>query len=189
MATQTKLITAEELLNMPDDGYRYELVRGELRKMAPAEGFHGKSTMRISIPLGSYVYENDLGEVYAAETGFRIGSNPDHVRAPDLAFVSRRRLVEVGEIHGYFPGAPDLAIEVISPNDRYTNVAEKVRDWMDAGAIMVVVINPRRREVTVYHPDEDSIILTEDDLLDGRDVVPGWNFPVRNIFSQRPSIS
>ena len=188
MTTHTKPMTAEELFNMPDDGcHRYELVRGELRKMAPAEGFHGKSTMRISIPLGSHVYQNGLGEVYAAETGYRL--SPDHVRAPDLSFVSLERLEAIGEGPGYWPAAPDLAVEVMSPSDRLTRVAEKVRDWLEAGTRMVVVINTRRRDVTVHLPNKDPVTLTEEDTLDGGDVVPGWQMPVRNIFSQRPSIS
>ncbi len=187
MATQIKSVTAEELFNMPDDGYRYELVRGELRKMAPAEGFHGKSTMRISVPLGDFVYQNDLGEVYAAETGYRLA--PDHVRAPDVSFISRERLEAIGEGPGYWPAAPDLVVEVISPSDRLTQVAEKVHDWLEAGTRMVIVVNPRRRDVTVHLPGEALVTLTKGNTLDGGDVVPGWNMPIRNIFSRRPSIS
>lgn len=190
MTTQTRLMTAEELFKMPDDGYhRYELVRGELRKMAPPGAYHAKSATRVGRSLANHVDENDLGEVYIGEVGFRIGSNPDHVRAPDVAFVRREREDEVGEMHGYFPGPPDLAIEVISPNDIYREVDEKVRDWLDAGARMVIVINPRRPNVIVHLPGEAPVTLTQEDTLDGGNVVPGWEMPVRNIFSQRPSIS
>ncbi len=182
MATQTGLVTAEDLFNMPDDGYRYELVRGELRKMAPASFFHGTSAMRIGAPLAIYVIENGLGEVCAAETGFRIGSDPDYVLAPDVAFVSRERLEDIGEIGIFFPGAPDLVVEVTSPSDRLTQVAEKVRDWLDAGTRMVVVVNPRRRDVTVHLPNSAPVTLTEEDSLDGGDVVPGWTIPVKDIF-------
>ena len=133
MATQTELVTAEELFNMPDDGYRYELVRGKLRKMAPAEQYHGEHAGSVFASLHIHVRVNGLGKTYTAETGFNIGSNPDHVRAPDAAFVSRERLEAIGEGPGYWPAAPDLAIEVISPSDRYTEVAEKVQDRLDAG--------------------------------------------------------
>ena len=183
MTIQTKLVTAEELLNMPDDGWRYELVRGELKKMAPPGVYHAKSATRIGRWLANHVDENDLGEVYIAEVGFRIGSNPDHVRAPDVAFVRREREEEVGEVHGYFPGPPDLTIEVISPNDRYSEVDEKVRDWLNAGTRMVVVVNPRRRDATVHLPNGDPVTLTEEDTLDGEDVVPGWEMPVKDIFN------
>ena len=183
MTTQTRLMTAEELFKMPDDGYhRYELVRGELRTMAPPGTYHGKSATRVGMHLGNFVNENDLGEVYIAEVGFLIGSNPDHVRAPDVAFVRREREDEVGEMHGYFPGPPDLAIEVISPNDIYREVNEKVQDWLDAGTRMVIVINPRRREVRVHAPLADTVILTPGDTLDGGDVVPGWTIPVSRVF-------
>ena len=183
MTTQTRLMTAEELFNMPDDGYhRYELVRGELRTMAPPGVYHGKSATRVGRSLADYVDENDLGEVYITEVGFLIGSNPDHVRAPDIAFVRREREDEVGEIQGYFPGPPDLAIEVISPNDIYREVDEKVQDWLDAGTRMVIVINPRRREVRLHTPQADAIVLMPGDTLDGGDVVPGWRIPVRTVF-------
>ena len=182
MVTQTELVTAEELFNMPYDGFRYELVRGELRKMAPPGAYHAKSATRVGRWLADYVDDKNLGEVYIAEIGFRIGTNPDHVRAADVAFVRQEREDEIGNIHGYFPGAPDLAIEVISPNDRYSEVTEKVRDWLDAGTRMVVVVNPRRRDVTVHLPGKDAITLTEEDTLDGGDVVPGWTLPVRDIF-------
>ena len=182
MTTQTRLMTAEELIAMPDDGYRYELVRGEIRKMAPPGAYHGKSATRVGRSLANHVDENDLGEVYIAETGFRIGSDPDHVRAPDVAFVRRERENEVGETHGYFPGPPDLAIEIISPYDIYREVDEKVQDWLDAGTRMVIVVNPRRRNVTVHLPDSVPIVLTEEDILDDGDVVPGWKIAVRTVF-------
>ena len=139
--------------------------------------------MRIGAPLAIYVIENDLGEVCAAETGFRIGSNPDHVLAPDVAFVSRERLEDIGEIGSFFPGAPDLVVEVISPTDRLTEVAEKVQDWLNAGTHMVIVVNPRRRDTMIHRPNQEPITLTEEDTLDGGDVVPGWTLPVRDIFS------
>ena len=107
---------------------------------------------------------------------------PDHVRAPDAAFVSTNRLKQIGESSGFALGAPDLAIEVISPNDRYTEVDEKVADWLDAGTLAVVVVNPRRRTVNVHHSHTDVSVLTESDTLDVDVVVPGWRMPVKDIF-------
>ena len=123
-----------------------------------------------------------LGTVYAAETGFKLASNPDVVRAPDVAFVRRERVEEVGDVEGYWPGAPDLAVEVISPSDTYGEVQEKVFDWLDAGTKMVILVMPRKRTVTVYRSLSDIIMLTEHDMLDGGDVVPGWKIPVRELF-------
>ena len=182
MVTTTRPMTAEELLNMPDDGFRYELVRGELRKMSPAGYVHGEYAASILISLGAQVKANRLGKVYAAGTGFKLESNPDHVRAPDAAFVQRERTEAVEDGPGYYPGAPDLVIEVISPSDRYTEVDEKVSDWLNAGAQAVVVVNPRGRVVRVHRSLTDVVVLTESDTLDVSDIVEGWQMPVREIF-------
>lgn len=114
MATTDKLMTADELLRLPADGQRHELIRGELRTMAPSSGRHGWAGMRIGVPLGQYVDANGLGLVFLAETGFWLERDPDLVRAPDVAFVRRERVLPTGEVEGYWPGAPDLAVEVIS---------------------------------------------------------------------------
>ncbi len=175
-------VTAEELLRMPDDGFRYELVRGELRKMAPAGEEHGTLSMEIGASLFQHVKARQLGRVYAAETGSQLASDPDTVRAPDVAFVSQQRIEEVGPVRGYWPGAPDLAIEVISPGDTYTEVMDKVLTWLEAGTRMVVVLNPRRKTVTVYRSSTDITVLTEEDTFDGQDVVPGWTLRVADLF-------
>jgi Uma2 family endonuclease len=182
MSTQVRAVTAEELLHMPDDGLRRELVRGEVIEMTPAGHHHGRITLNVTTPLDQHVRLHDLGTVYAAETGFQIASDPDTVRAADVAFVRRDRLAEGEDTEGYWPGAPDLAVEVVSPGDRYTDVEAKVLEWLEAGTRMVVVVNPRRRTVTVYRSLSDIMVLTENDELDGGDVVPGWRLPVREVF-------
>ena len=182
MTTTTQPMTAEELLNMPDDGFRYELIRGELRKMPPAGHDHGGIAAFITIQLGKHVMEGGLGKVYAAETGFKLESDPDHVRAPDAAFVRRDRAATARETPGFFPGPPDVAVEVISPSDRYTEVEEKVADWLDAGTLAVIVVDPRRRTVKVHRSATDAVVLSEADMLAVGDIVPGWQMPVRDIF-------
>jgi Uma2 family endonuclease len=176
-------VTADELLLMPDDGFRYELVKGELRRMNPEGNVHGRVTMSLAWRLARYVEENQLGTVYAAETGFRLASDPDTVRAPDVAFVSQARVEAVGEIEGFWPEAPDLAVEVISPGDSYSEVEEKVFAWLDAGTKIVVVINPQQRSATVYRSPTDIITLAEADVLAGGDIVPGFELAVREIFA------
>lgn len=183
MTTRTRPVTAEELLRMPDDGFRYELVRGELRKMPPAGNEHGYRALELSSELRNHVKANGLGRVYAAETGFRVHSDPDTVRAPDAAFVSRERLEQVGPVEGYWPSAPDLAAEVVSPNDRHTEVIEKALEWLDAGCRMVLVVDPKQHTVTVYRSREDIRILAEGDTLDGAGVIPGLSLPVTEIFA------
>jgi Uma2 family endonuclease len=182
MAVVRQQVTADELLHMPDDGFRYELVRGELRQMNPAGNVHGRVAVRITWRLAQHVEENRLGTVYAAETGFRLSSNPDTVRAPDAAFVSQARIEEIGDVEGFWPEAPDLAVEVVSPGDSYAEVEEKVFDWLEAGTKMVVVINPRQRSATVYKSPTNIIALAEADVLKGGDVVPGFELAVREIF-------
>ena len=182
MSTTIHLVTADELLRMPDDGFRYELVKGELRKMCPAGHEHGRVAMRFAIRIGTHVEDNDLGVVYAAETGFLLSSDPDTVRAPDVAFVRKERVENVGRGKGYWPGPPDLAVEVISPGDTHAEVEEKAIDWLIAGAAMVLTFNPNKRTVTVYRSLKDIIILGDNDVLDCSDVVSGFKVAIKDIF-------
>ena len=177
-----KLITAEELWRLPDDGQRHELVAGELRTMPPSGEEHGTIAAGLTIALGQYVLTHRLGRLIAAETGFLLTANPDTVRAPDVAFISHERVGPAGPARGYRRGAPDLAAEVISPNDLYTEVAEKVATWLEHGTRMVLVLNPRGRTVTVHRSPTQVRQLTVADTLDGEDVVPGWSMPVRDLF-------
>jgi Uma2 family endonuclease len=182
MTTTGQKITAEDLLRLPNDGFRHELVKGELRKMAPAGKRHGVLAIRVTGPLWQHVQAHQLGEVCAAETGFLLASNPDTVRAPDVAFISKQRVEAIGEVEGYWPGPPDLAIEVVSPNDTYAEVEGKVLTWLDAGSRMVIVVNPRQQTVSVYRSRTDIAILTKNDTLDGKDVVPGWTLAIEDLF-------
>ena len=168
---------------MPDDGCRYELVEGKLIRMAPAGGERGDLAMSLSWPLAAHVSKNRLGKVYAAETGFILASNPDTMLAPDAAYVNRARVEELGVVRSYMPCAPDLVVEVISPNGAYAQIDRKVQCWIEAGCRAVVVVAPRRRTVTVCRPDKDPVVLTEEDTLEIDDVVPGWSFPLRELFA------
>ena len=184
MNTTTQQITAEQLLMMPDNHMRRELVAGEVREMTPAGHEHGGVAVDITLPLGFFVKEHGLGRVYAAETGFILARNPDTVRAPDVAFVNRDRLALAPKGTGFFPGAPDLAVEVMSPDDTHPEVESKVQDWLGAGTRMVVVVNPRNRTLRVHRLGSKIVHLTVDDTFDGDDVVPGFRLPVREIFGE-----
>lgn len=182
-AVQFERVTAEELLAMPDDGLRRELIDGEVLVTPPPGEEHGVVAARMLIKLGSHVLAHNLGIVHAAETGFRIGSDPDTVLAPDAAFVSRERVERAAVGKGYRAGAPDLAVEVVSPSDSFVDVEAKVARWLEAGCRMVIVINPARRAATVYRSRDEIALLTESDVLDGGDVVPGWSLPLRELFA------
>ena len=182
MATTDKLMTADELLRLPDDGQRHELIAGVLRTMPLYGAEHGRVAANLAMLLGQYVYAHNLGCVYAAGTGFQLTARPDTVRAPDLAFVRQERVLAVGRVMGYLPGPPDLAAEVLSPNDRPAEVEEKVASWLAHGTRLVLVVDPRRRTVRVYRPGTPPRTLAEQDVLSGEDVVPGWTLPVGALF-------
>lgn len=183
MSSVQTFITADELLAMPRDGFRYELVKGELIRMSPTGGEHGIIAARLTVIFGHFIFEKKLGLVFGAETGFKIAFDPDTVRAPDFAYVSHQRIPDSGIPKGFWVGAPDLAVEVISPGDIYGEVEDKVLQWLDAGARMVIVVNPRRRTSTVYRSRTDVKILSENDELSGEDVLPGFSCKVSDFFA------
>ena len=142
MTTMIEKTTAADLERMPDDGFRHELVRGEMRKMSPAGSQHGKIALKFALLLMRHV-----------------------------------------DTEKFWPGAPDLAVEVISPSDNYTEVEERVVDWLQAGTRMVVVVNPRQRRVMVHRAHSDVQVLGEGDTLEGGDVVPGWRLTIAELFA------
>jgi Uma2 family endonuclease len=176
------MTTADQLLAMPDDGNRYELIEGVRQKMSPTGGQHGIVAARILRKLGNYVEEHHLGATFAAETGFLISRDPDSVRAPDAAFVRQERLEKVGSVAGYWPGAPDLAVEVLSPSDTFSQVESKSLGWLAAGCRMVLVVDPQQKHVTVYTSRDHIRVLDCEETIDGDSVVPGWLLPVKEIF-------
>lgn len=185
---EQRMMTAADLEQIPDDGFCYELVNGEIKQMTPPGGEHGDKTMRFSIPFGYYVYKHKLGKVLAAETGFKIDNY--NVRAPDCAFVGNERLRQYGGIpKGYVSFAPDIAVEVVSPGDTKKEVREKAEWWLNVGTSLVWVIDLKRKFVTAYYATEDSVLnytVTEykaGEQLDGFDIVPGFTLPVEDIFS------
>ena len=146
--------------------------------MLPAGGRHGQLAMRLGRELANFVVEQDLGTVVAAETGFLLAHDPDTVRAPDVAFLRAGR--EVAD--GFIDGAPDLAVEVLSPGDRPGYVREKVVEWLETGAEAVWVVDPRARTVTVHEQARGLRVLEETDTLDGGGVLPGFTLDLRELF-------
>ncbi|MCC6492837.1 MAG: Uma2 family endonuclease [Pirellulales bacterium] len=184
MSTITRLISAEELLHMPEDEGRWcELVNGELVPMSPPGAMHGLVCQTVSGLLLDYVSSRMLGRIFAAETGFVVSRNPDTVMAPDGAFVRESRIKALGVPRTYFPEAPALAFEVVSPGDTVSEVALKMRRWLAAGVELAWVIDPEARTVTVYKSPHDIAVLTEQDALTGGEVVPGFECRVADLFA------
>jgi Uma2 family endonuclease len=181
MSTIEKITTAPQLLDAPDLG-RCELVRGELIMMSPAGFEHGYIAAYIGSKLLAFVKERNQGVVTAAETGFWIRRDPDTVRAPDVGFVRADR-VPPGALGGFFPGAPDLAVEVLSPNDRAGEVLDKVQDWLDAGCQAVWVVNPAKKTVSVYRPGAAVERLIATDTLADENLLPGFALPLAEVFA------
>ncbi|HKZ85062.1 MAG TPA: Uma2 family endonuclease [Anaerolineae bacterium] len=181
MVTAEKWMTAEDLLRLSSEG-RYELVKGALIEMTPPGYEHGEIANRFSYRLTHHVIQNDLGVVLAAETGFRLSRDPDTVRAPDIAFVSKARRPTIPPT-GYADFAPDLVVEVVSSNDDPDEIQSKVRDWLEAGVRVVLVVYPRSRQIAVYRSLREVTVLTEADSLVLSDVLPGFSCPVADVFA------
>lgn len=183
--TATKLVTAEELERMPDDGFRYDLIAGELIKQMPAGLEHGALAAVIAWILNNFVIPRELGLVVGAETGFLLARNPDHVLGPDVAFIRADRLPSSEEAwKKYLPLPPDLAVEIVSPSDRAKTIRDKVIDYLDHGVRLLWVVHPTRRTVTVWTAERITRVLREDEELDGGDVLPGFSVRVGEIFSR-----
>ncbi len=181
--TTAGLMTAEQLLSEQPPHKRTELVHGRMIVREPAGYRHGRVAADLSYVIQQHVKANDLGVVYAAETGFVLARDPDTVRAPDVAFISVKRLPEP-EPSGYAELAPDLVIEVLSPEDRPGEVLAKIGDWLAAGSRLVWVVDPKRRETLVYRADGSAVILGDDGVLDGEDVIPGFACPLQEILAR-----
>ena len=152
--------------------------------MPPAGFEHGAIGGNLHAHLHNHATLGSLGGVVGADTGFIVQRDPDTVRSPDIAFVSAKLLAQHGRPKQFFPVPPDLAIEIVSPHDIYVEVEEKVQEWLDAGTLVVWVVNPRRRSVTVHVPGNNPIVLKFDDTLTSDPVLPGFALPVRRIFGE-----
>jgi Uma2 family endonuclease len=183
MATRTRL-TAEDLWRMGTGDVRRELIHGEVVEMTPVGGVHGRVSGRVYRSLAEHVETHGGGEVLVGDVGFVLAlpGDPERVRAPDVAFVSAARLPEGRLPQGFLPGAPDLAVEVLSPTDNPVEVQQKVRDYLEAGSRLVWVIAPAATTATVYRPDGSARLVREPEALDGEDVLPGFAVSLTTLF-------
>ena len=178
----TQVVTAAELFQSPPDGFCYELFQGTLRMMSPAGGRHGRLANHIAWLLNSHVVPEQLGVVFAAETGFRITSDPDTVLAPDVSFVNQKRYAEIVDEMGYLPLAPDLVVEVLSPGDRFSRVEAKALAWLDAGCKLVLIMDPEAETLHSYRSRSQIQIFEKGEFVDCSDAVTGWTLSVADVF-------
>lgn len=178
-----KLITAEEFARIPDppDGSRQELVQGAIITMPPPGARHGACCSRINRRLANFVEDNNLGTVFANDTGFVTERDPDSVRGPDISFWSREKLPEVPD--GYIEVAADLLIEVVSPSDRYARIQQKVNEYLEKGVRLIWVVDPEDRSVAVFRDGQKPKVLSENEILTGADVLPGLTCRIADLFA------
>ncbi len=182
-----RLMTAEEFWELPEQpGVRYELVKGVPVEVPGAGALHNLIAALVYRLIHEFARTRNLGLVFTDGLAYILGRNPDTVRIPDASFVSRERIPESGIPEGFWPGAPDLAVEIVSPNDRAEDVHDKVRDYLAAGARLVWVLWPKSRSLTVYTPDGQARELGPEQELDGGDVLPGFRVPVASLFAVEP---
>ena len=186
MTTQKKLVTADDLLAMPDDGKRYELIRGALIEMPPTSHEHGRVAARVGRRIGNFVEEHDLGHDIAAETGVNIERDPDTMRAPDYGFISYDRMAEPPPSRGFADVIPDLVVEVVSPDDRQPEIDAKTQMWLDAGVRLALVVYPEPQKVYAHHSDGLVVRYGIGDTVVGDPVLPGFTCPVADIFAFGP---
>ena len=173
--TSTALMTAEELMQLPDDDLRHELVNGELITM-PLTGLpHGRAAIRLAAPLAQFVWDHELGESFS-RVGFQLTKNPDTVLGPDQSFISKERLEQAGEIKGYWQGPPDLAVEVLEPEDSPEQVNNRISQWLGFGVKQVWIVDSKHSSVTVHRSESDTTTFSGSDYLESQTFSPGSVF-------------
>jgi Uma2 family endonuclease len=177
-------MTVDDLLNLPDDGHMYELVEGQLVRMLPSGGGASSLALRLGARIEAFVEQHNLGAVTGADGAFDLGHGT--ALAPDVAFVRAERVPPPTSpiYEKAWPLAPDLAVEVASPNQYRPAMARKAQRYLNAGTRLVWVVWPKRKEVDVWRPGDikPSATLGVDDVLDGLDILPGFTYPVERLF-------
>jgi Uma2 family endonuclease len=182
MSQQRTLLTAGEFFRLysSKEGH-YELVKGKVIEMPPPGWVHGGIAVNIAISLGSFVRQHNLG-VVVVESGVWLERQPDTVRGPDVAFVARERIPAEGLPRAFFEGAPDLAVEIVSPSDTAVELEAKVHDYLRNGTLRVWVVYPDSRRVAVHRPDGTARWYSEDAAIGDQEFLPGFSLPLREIF-------
>lgn len=177
----SRLITADELLAMSDDGNRYELLRG-VRVARPFGGtLTGVVASRLASRLDRFVRDEGLGVCGIGDGGFHLASDPDTVRTTSIWFIHRERMPSGSPVDGFWPGGPDLAVDMLTASDGFMYVLRKAQDYLDAGTPLFWAIDPICRAAAVFRPGEMPTLLGEDGVLDGGEVLRGFTLRLRDI--------
>ena len=179
---KTELLTAEELLRLSSEGVRGELIRGVLHETMPAGQLHGWIVMKLGALLMNFIQPRALGTLVGSDSGIWLERDPDTVREPDIAFTLAKRLPPGGPVAGYSEVVPDLVVEIVSPNDRRGEVAEKTAMWLSFGVRLVWLVRPDSRTIEVHRSSGEVVTLGEGDALDGLDALPGFSCDVAAVF-------
>ena len=172
------LMSDEELMQLPDDGYKYEYIEGEL-KVSPAGMLHERIGVKLSRRLDEFVERHQLGGVYGSSTGYRMKSG--NVLSPDVSYVRKSRLPEGESPEGFGHFAPDLAVEILSPSDRLDNLKDKIAEYFENGSEQVWVFDPRQRTVFIYPSLTEYEVLHENDVIEGGDLLPGFSLRIADL--------
>jgi len=183
MSTATKPITAEECAAMPDLGRPTELVRGEIVEMNIPKGRHGQVCSLIAYLGHEYNHRYDRIQVLSNDAGVITERDPDSVRGPDVSFATYDRLPKGPIDEAYIDVAPEIAFEVVSPSDRWSEISEKINEYLAVGVLVVCVVEPRTETVRLFFPDQTSRTLTDDDELTFPEILPDFSVPVRKLFA------
>ena len=175
-------LTAADIERVSIPGKQVELIRGQLVVREPPGTRHGVIAANLTAHLSNFVRQRGLGAVCAQDTGFKIATDPDTVRAPDVAFLGAEQVGRIPE-RGYAELAPALVVEVISPDDSLSEVLAKVADWLASGTRLVWLVDPRQRLVHVYRQSGGISLLEGDAALDGEDLLPGFVCPLADVFA------
>lgn len=182
-AIKKKLLTAEEFMRLPDppDGSQQELVRGEIITMPPPKGLHGICCAKVARRVGGFVEDKKLGYVTANDAGVILERRPDTVRGPDVAFYSYKRVPQIPD--GYFEVAPDLAVEVLSPDSSYSKLQRKVEQYLKSGSSLVWVCDPEMQTITIYRPKQQPETLESAETISGEKALPGFSCRIADFFA------
>ena len=180
--TNTKLLTADDLLRLYTDGVRGELIRGVLSETMPTGHEHGTIVAKLILRLGGFVEPRNLGDLTASDAGVWLERDPDTVREPDIAFFSAAKMPRGVRVTGYAEVPPDLVVEVASPSNSHREINDKALMWLRYGVRIVWAVYPETRTIEVYREAHAVLTLTQEDSLQGMDVLPGFECIVSGIF-------